>query len=73
MSTSVVRNDFASLPSSLLCLLRSLALSRLITHLRARSDSVSNMSLMTISGFCRNCLAKWIVLACRRRRNDDFG
>ena len=27
-------------------------------HLRMRSDTVQNMELMTISGFCRNCLAK---------------
>ena len=27
-------------------------------HLRERSDAVQNMDLMTISGFCRNCLAK---------------
>lgn len=30
----------------------------LCRHLQERSDAVSNMELMTISGFCRNCLAK---------------
>jgi len=27
-------------------------------HLRDRSDAVSNIDLMNLSGFCRNCLAK---------------
>ena len=30
----------------------------LCQHLRTRSDEVRNIDLMTISGFCRNCLAK---------------
>ena len=35
----------------------------LCQHLRSRSDEVPNMELMTISGFCRNCLAKVCILA----------
>ena len=31
---------------------------RLISHLDSRKD-VQNIELMNISGFCRNCLAKW--------------
>ena len=31
---------------------------RLITHLDSRKD-VQNIDLMNLSGFCRNCLAKW--------------
>jgi len=31
---------------------------RLITHLQNRTD-VQNISLMELSGFCRNCLSKW--------------
>src|ERR1700754_4647203 len=31
---------------------------RLVRHLRERSD-VQNIDLMTISGFCRNCLGDW--------------
>ena len=30
----------------------------LCDHLRQRSDEVQNIDLMSISGFCRNCLAK---------------
>ena len=30
----------------------------LVQHLRQRSD-VQNIDLMNLSGFCRNCLAKW--------------
>ena len=35
---------------------------RLIEHLRERSD-VQNIELMTLAGFCRNCLSKWYVAA----------
>ena len=31
---------------------------RLINHLDSRKD-VQNIDLMKLSGFCRNCLAKW--------------
>ena len=34
------------------------AFNSLCHHLRVRSDTVQNLELMTISGFCRNCLAK---------------
>lgn len=37
----------------------------LCQHLRDRNHLVSNMDLMTISGFCRNCLAKWLVISAR--------
>ena len=31
---------------------------RLLSHLDLRKD-VQNLDLMNLSGFCRNCLAKW--------------
>ena len=31
---------------------------RLLSHLDSRKD-VQNHDLMNLSGFCRNCLAKW--------------
>jgi hypothetical protein len=31
---------------------------RLVQHLSERTD-VQNIDLMILSGFCRNCLAKW--------------
>ena len=33
-------------------------LRRLIGHLQKRSD-VQNIDMMNLSGFCRNCLARW--------------
>ena len=42
------------------------AFESLIQHLQERSDEVQNMDLMTISGFCRNCLAKWLVVEARK-------
>lgn len=35
------------------------AFRRLVAHLRTRSD-VQNIDLMTLAGFCRNCLANWL-------------
>ena len=31
---------------------------KLISHLDSRKD-IQNIDLMNLSGFCRNCLAKW--------------
>ena len=33
-------------------------LRKLVSHLDSRKD-VQNIDLMNLSGFCRNCLAKW--------------
>lgn len=38
------------------------AFRRLVRHLRHRHDA-ENIDLMGLSGFCRNCLADWIVEA----------
>ena len=52
--------------------LRAGAFLSLCRHLRDRSDEVQNMELMTIGGFCRNCLAKWLVLQARKI-SDQIG
>ena len=36
------------------------AFRRLVRHLRHRNDA-QNIDLMGLAGFCRNCLADWIV------------
>mmetsp|Transcript_18092 Transcript_18092/g.37914 ORF Transcript_18092/g.37914 Transcript_18092/m.37914 type:complete len:479 (+) Transcript_18092:527-1963(+) len=46
--------------------LKAGAFSNLCIHLRERSDVIQNVELMTISGFCRNCLAKWMVVEARK-------
>ena len=33
---------------------------RLLSHLDGRKD-VQNIDLMTLSGFCRNCLSRWYM------------
>lgn len=38
------------------------AFRRLVRHLRQRTDA-ENIDLMGLAGFCRNCLADWIVEA----------
>ena len=40
----------------------SAAFRRLVRHLRHRHDA-QNIELMGLAGFCRNCLADWIVAA----------
>lgn len=39
--------------------LEAAAFRRLLAHLQARTD-VQNIDLMNLSGFCRNCLSKWL-------------
>ncbi|AQZ93477.1 DUF1244 domain-containing protein [Halopseudomonas phragmitis] len=42
--------------------LEAAAFRNLVSHLRSRKD-VQNIDLMTLAGFCRNCLAKWYKAA----------
>jgi hypothetical protein len=46
------------LDADILLQLEAAAFRSLCRHLQERSDLVSNMDLMSVSGFCRNCLAK---------------
>jgi hypothetical protein len=39
--------------------LEAAAFRRLVEHLRQRAD-VQNIDLMTLGGFCRNCLSNWM-------------
>ena len=45
------------------------AFRRLVAHLRERTD-VQNIDLMNLSGFCRNCLARWMQEAAAERGID---
>jgi hypothetical protein len=42
--------------------LEAAAFRRLLEHLRLREDA-SNIDLMGLAGFCRNCLADWLAEA----------
>ena len=42
--------------------LEAAAFRRLVAHLRGRTD-VQNIDLMTLAGFCRNCLSNWYLEA----------
>lgn len=46
--------------------LEAAAFRTLIEHLGSRKD-VQNIDLMILSGFCRNCLSKWLVAAAEDR------
>jgi hypothetical protein len=39
--------------------LEAAAFRRLVEHLKTRTD-VQNIDLMTLAGFCRNCLSNWL-------------
>ena len=46
--------------------LEAAAFRSLVDHLRKRTD-VQNIDLMTLSGFCRNCLSRWYAEAAAER------
>ncbi len=46
--------------------LEAAAFRRLLQHLDQRND-VQNIDLMTMAGFCRNCLADWYREAAEQR------
>jgi hypothetical protein len=46
--------------------LEAATLRRLLAHLDSRTD-VANIELMNLAGFCRNCLAKWMVAEAKER------
>ena len=42
---------------------------RLVSHLDSRKD-VQNLDLMNLTGFCRNCLAKWFSAEAEERGEE---
>ncbi len=46
--------------------LEAAAFRRLLNHLDERHD-VQNIDLMNLSGFCRNCLSKWLLAAAQEQ------
>jgi hypothetical protein len=46
--------------------LEAAAFSRLVSHLQTQTD-VQNIDLMILAGFCRNCLAKWLVAGAKKQ------
>jgi hypothetical protein len=46
--------------------LQAAAFRRLLDHLRTRTD-VQNIDLMSLAGFCRNCLSNWFEEAAKQR------
>jgi uncharacterized protein len=45
------------------------AFRRLVTHLQHRHDA-ENIDLMGLAGFCRNCLADWVMEAANSQGDD---
>ena len=46
--------------------LEAAAFRRLVHHLRTRTD-VQNIDMMNLTGFCRNCLSRWLQEAAEAR------
>ena len=44
--------------------LEAAAFRTLVGHLKKRTD-VQNIDIMTLAGFCRNCLSKWYLAAAK--------
>lgn len=71
-SNNNMTNDWSKhedIPNDIVKELESGAYRSVCSHLRERSDTVANIDLMTLSGFCRNCLAKWLVVEARQVSN----
>lgn len=51
-------NNAGLVPDTIMEQMAAAAFGALCEHLHRRSDEVQNIDLMTIGGFCRNCLAK---------------
>jgi hypothetical protein len=49
--------------------LEAAAFRTLVDHLRKNTD-VQNIDLMILSGFCRNCLSKWMTAAAKEKGVD---
>ncbi|MDH3474351.1 MAG: DUF1244 domain-containing protein [Rhodospirillales bacterium] len=49
--------------------LEAAAFRRLVEHFRAHPD-VQNIDLMTLAGFCRNCLSNWYAEAAQAKGLD---
>jgi uncharacterized protein len=49
--------------------LEAAAFRKLVAHLRSRND-VQNIDMMTLAGFCRNCLSTWYQEAANGRSID---
>ena len=49
--------------------LEAAAFRTLVGHLKKRSD-VQNIDIMTLAGFCRNCLSKWYLAAAKEKGLD---
>ena len=49
--------------------LEAAAFRRLVAHLRERAD-VQNIDMMTLAGFCRNCLSNWYQEAAAEKGVD---
>jgi len=55
---------FSGLPKDIRVQAEANAFRSLVAHLQERPQ-VQNMELMTVSGFCRNCLSKWLLAGLR--------
>lgn len=48
--------------SSLQTEAEAFAFRKLLEHMKWRNETIQNIEMMNLTGFCRNCLAKWLLL-----------
>ena len=66
MPTEKTDNDVIDIPDAI----AAAAFRRLVAHLRHRHDA-ENIDLMGLAGFCRNCLADWVMDADGNLTRDE--
>ena len=52
----------SSSSSSLQTEAEAFAFRKLLEHMKWRNETIQNIEMMNLTGFCRNCLAKWLLL-----------
>ena len=62
-------SNFQNLPQAQRDSIEAATFRRLVAHLATRTD-VQNIDLMNLSGFCRNCLSKWLSAAAEQQQID---
>jgi molybdopterin adenylyltransferase len=54
--------------SSLQTEAEAFAFRKLLEHMKWRNETIQNIEMMNLTGFCRNCLAKWLLLGKKNAR-----
>ena len=62
MSDNKTSSSFNSSSSLKQTEAEAFAFRKLLEHMKWRNETIQNIEMMNLTGFCRNCLAKWLLL-----------